>query len=375
MIDTFLYASYLLILAVFVVTMIKITRVWSKFRYKKPAAKSQGGQLPTVSICMPARNEDHVMTDSLHAILKSDYPRFEVIVLDDDSVDNTSTLIKSFAHEGVRFVSGGELPSGWLGKNYALEELRTQASGEYLLFVDVDTRLSEQAVSNLVAYATAENATMVSVLPRRNDGLRASVVFSPLRYFWQIVFHKDKAPASASNLWMVRTDALAEYGGFDQIKTRIMPESHLASYFASHGKYRFLISSSELGVSYEKKWRSQLLTSVRLLYPSLGGSVVQAVMAMLVLVFLTLPVVSLVLSLVGVLATVHGVFSLGLLVSGIFVYGFYTKRIWRHGWFLATIVWPAITIQESVLIIVSVLQYKRHKVTWKGRPVQVEAQS
>ena len=69
--------------------------------------------LPSVSVLIPARNEQVAMRSSLEMVLASDYPKLEVIVLDDNSVDNTSDEIKLFAHAGVRFVSGEKPPEGW----------------------------------------------------------------------------------------------------------------------------------------------------------------------------------------------------------------------------------------------------------------------
>ena len=63
------------------------------------------------------------MNDCLERVVASTYPKLEIIVLDDHSQDNTSALIKSFAHKGVRFVEGTKLPEGWLGKNHALQLL------------------------------------------------------------------------------------------------------------------------------------------------------------------------------------------------------------------------------------------------------------
>src|SRR5690606_9393006 len=145
--------------------------------------------LPSVSVCIPARNETHAMTECLERVIASNYPKIEIIVLDDSSVDDTSVLIKSFAHSGVRFVEGSPLPDGWLGKNHALEGLLKEASGRYVFFMDVDTKISPFTISQLVAYAASEDATMVSVLPRRNDGWRMSVIWTTLRYFWEIIFH------------------------------------------------------------------------------------------------------------------------------------------------------------------------------------------
>lgn len=90
---------------------------------------------PSVSVCIPARNETHAMTQCLERVLASDYEKLEVIVFDDNSADDTSVLVKSFAHAGVRFIPGKKLPEGWLGKNHALEVLAQEASGTYIIFL------------------------------------------------------------------------------------------------------------------------------------------------------------------------------------------------------------------------------------------------
>jgi cellulose synthase/poly-beta-1,6-N-acetylglucosamine synthase-like glycosyltransferase len=91
------------------------------FRFQQRVTPKQMiTELPSVSVCIPARNEMHVMTECLESVLASTYPKLEVIVLDDRSEDTTSTLVKAFARDGVRFVEGKKLPPGWLGKNYAL---------------------------------------------------------------------------------------------------------------------------------------------------------------------------------------------------------------------------------------------------------------
>ena len=105
--------------AVAIYQLFKASRLF--ITHTRPKVESTA--LPSVTVCIPARNEDHALTDCLHKVLASDYEKLEIIVVDDNSVDNTSVLIKSFAHAGVRFVAGSELPEGWLGKNHSLQML------------------------------------------------------------------------------------------------------------------------------------------------------------------------------------------------------------------------------------------------------------
>ncbi|MCD8561812.1 glycosyltransferase, partial [Candidatus Saccharibacteria bacterium] len=119
---------------------------------------TDGSDMPSVSVCIPARNEQHALADCLQRVIASTYERLEIIVLDDVSGDDTSALIRSFAQDGVRFVQGKALPPGWLGKNHALQGLLEEASGSYVLFMDVDTRLEPQAIEHLVRYAQSHRA-------------------------------------------------------------------------------------------------------------------------------------------------------------------------------------------------------------------------
>lgn len=345
------------------------------YKYFTPPSKLKlppESELPSVTVCIPARNEAHALTDCLQSVLASSYPKLEIIVLDDNSVDETSVLIKSFAHAGVRFVAGQPLSKGWLGKNYALEGLLSEASGSYVLFIDVDTRVTYTTISSLVAYSLSENATMVSVLPRREDGWRASIFMSPLRYFWDVMFFQKNAPSAVGNAWMINRKALLHYGGFSAIKDVTKPEKHLASYFANNGKYRYLVSNRQLGLTYEKKWSSQVMTSLRQYYPMLGGKITPALMVIIDLIILLSPIALLAAALSGFINHLFVYITSFLIITLGLIYTAYTRRVWRSGWWLAFIIWPLIIIQEIVLIISSYVLHLRGKVTWKGRPIRSE---
>lgn len=325
--------------------------------------------MPSVTVCIPARNEDHAMTECLERVVACNYPKLEVLVLDDLSGDETSVLIKSFAHAGVRFIEGTKLPSGWLGKNHALYELAKEASGNYIFFMDVDTRIQPDTIEQLVAYATQEGAAMVSVLPRREDGFRASVLFSTLRYFWETVLHHKTAPATASNAWLInRSVLMKEFGGLQSYKSAIQPETKLSAALMAQGRYRFLIGTPQIGISYEKKWRSQLATSIRLLFPLLGNNFILAIGAALDMLILCSPFVIVVGGLLLGWGSPQWV-ALVLLVLSMLVYGWYLSRIWTRAWWLGAILWPAVLLQECLVLLVSIDRHRRKLVTWKGRKI------
>lgn len=373
MIEAILYVLYAVLLFVFVVGVYRLRFALKHFRIKSLHAPSptDSHTLPSVTVCIPARNEDHAMTECLERVIANNYPKLEIIVLDDMSGDDTSVLIKSFASAGVRFVEGSALPSGWLGKNHALQGLLDQASGSYILYMDVDTRIEPDSIEKLVYYALREKATMVSVLPRREDGWRSSVLFSPLRYFWETTFHRKDSPATASNAWLIERQWLIDMKGFDSVKLAIQPESKLSAQLMADGNYRFLIGDHQLGISFEKKWRSQIDTSIRLLYPLLGAKIVHGLVALLDLLILASPLLILISGLIvgwGLHQSIAAVFWL--VFAGL--YGLYLKQVWRSGWWLGALLWPVIVIQEAITLVVSMVRYKQRTVTWKGRSVKVE---
>lgn len=370
--------SYGLYVVAFIGGIYCAYKLWfalSHFRIKRlysPALSID--ELPSVSVCIPARNETNAMTQCLERVVASNYPKMEIIVLDDSSVDNTSILIKSFAHAGVRFVEGSPLEEGWLGKNHALQGLLDEASGTYILFMDVDTQISPDSIGQLVAYAEHKEIDMVSVLPtRRAHVWRMSTIFATLRHFWVIVTHGASRPAAASNAWMIKRSLLQQdFGSFEPYRLSVQPEIQLAAALAPKNRYRFLISTALLGISYEKKWSSQVETGIRLLYPMVGGRTLFGFLALLFLVALVWPIIVLVSAVFVSWGFVH---TLGALVLGLWIalYTIFLARVWPSGWITGLCTWPIVLVQELIIFVRSMVGYFRHTITWKGRPIAARA--
>lgn len=348
------------------VITLRLHRAFNLFRIRKNYTAALDA--PSVSVCIPARNENHAMTECLERVLASDYRKLEVIVYDDASTDDTSALVRSFAYAGVRFVAGTPLPEGWLGKNHALEVLAREASGTYVIFLDVDTRIDPTTISQLVGYSMTETVDMVSVIPGRKDAWRASVLCGHLRYFWELVLSTTKTPASSSSLWIIKRRVLLDtFGGLEPLKMNVAPESALASQLGTT-LYHCLITNQTLGVNYEKKWSSQVETSRRLLYPKAGGTWWQGLIAIVLLVMLNMPLFIL-LSMPITGWTLFHIMALWFTLVFMAVYAIYTHHVWDKGWWLGGLLWPFVIFQELILFIRSMYGYMRGTITWKGRLV------
>jgi glycosyltransferase involved in cell wall biosynthesis len=144
---------------------------------------------PSVSIIVPARNEEATIEQALRTLLALDYDNYEVIAVNDRSTDWTGDIMERVArshstntalsgspkqghgeggtpHPVLRVIHHTELPPGWLGKTHAMWTAANQASGEWLLFTDADVLFKPDSVRRALAYAEAEPADHVVLFPR-----------------------------------------------------------------------------------------------------------------------------------------------------------------------------------------------------------------
>lgn len=347
---------------------------FTMFRIREGSSKFLGLEdVPTVSVCIPVRNEAGVIEEALERVLASDYPKLEVIVSDDESVDNTSEEVKLLAHKGVRFIPAGKTPTGWLGKTHALDELYRQASGDYILFLSADTRIAPQTISKLVSYALSEEAQMVSVLPMRDDSPRASVFFGTLRYFLELLLHSPFDPAFSTACWMIERDFLRQVDGFSAYKDSFVAEAKLAQAVQSFRRYRFLASNLVLGISYRKKWRSQIQTSVRSNYYIMKNvPFAGAVYGGLVMMW-SGPLVALIVLLFNP-QSIFGWLITGLASLGGVLYATFCSFAWNKYSLIGFVTWPIVVAQELITMLASTYLHKYRKpIIWKGRDVSQTA--
>src|SRR5688500_2458368 len=97
-----------------------------------------GARAPGVSIVIAARDEERHIESAVRALLRLDYPDYELIVVNDRSVDRTADILARVGAEDPRLqvVTIRELPPDWLGKNHALQLGASRASKKLLLFAD-----------------------------------------------------------------------------------------------------------------------------------------------------------------------------------------------------------------------------------------------
>ncbi len=342
-----------------------VRNLWRSRRL--PVVKTPTAQLPTVSLLIAARNEHHAIRKSLKAALESEYPKLEIIVLDDCSQDATDAVVRSFAKDGVRFIEGSLPAQGWQARNQAYDKLLDEASGEYVMVAGADVRLSPQSIRSIMQLMLNKHYDMVSLMPhRRKAGLLTSILLLP-RNFWVLAWLRtEDNPPSMTTLWVANREKLQKSGGFEAVRAAINPERYFARYFAMNGRYRFLAGAHGYGVTTRKRISSQFETEVRTIYPSLRRSVVRAALASFAMVALLLvPFVAIWLPIEPVARAIWSMSVLLLVVAHLFVYVVTLPRTWIVG----LVNFPLVFTLEWLLLHVSMYRYEFGEVLWKGRNV------
>ena len=121
---------------------------------------------PLISVIIPARNEQRAIEKTVRAHLLSNYPDFEVIVVDDRSDDGTPEVLARLGDPRLVVIRGEETPPGWLGKPWALDQGARRARGSLLLFADADVHYEPEALPSAAAHLLRSEAALITLFPR-----------------------------------------------------------------------------------------------------------------------------------------------------------------------------------------------------------------
>jgi chlorobactene glucosyltransferase len=203
-------------------------------------------EYPFVSVLIPARNEEHTIGVCLSSLLSQDYPDFEVIVLNDNSTDDTSRILEKLAekYSRLRVIQGAPLPEGWLGKHWACHQLYLAAKGELFLFTDADTCHTTDMLRTSVSALIAEQADLVSAFPQEEMvtwGERLLVpimcwgifTFIPIRLVQKM--HWALLAISIGQFMLFRRSGYELVGGFERVRTEVVDDVCMGRILISKG--------------------------------------------------------------------------------------------------------------------------------------------
>ena len=137
------------------------------FRADYSLYKTTGNSL--ISVIIPVRNESGKIEQLLQDLTRQSYRNLEIIVVDDDSEDDTRDIVaqKAIADSRIQLIHSGLPDASWLGKNHACYRGAKTAKGKYLFFIDADVRLKPEAISSITGYFENKRPVFLSVFPKQ----------------------------------------------------------------------------------------------------------------------------------------------------------------------------------------------------------------
>jgi glycosyltransferase involved in cell wall biosynthesis len=163
---------------------------------------------PSLSVVVPARNEERGVGESIRSMLAQDYPGpLEVVAVDDRSTDRTGEILESLKTEHPNLLSVervAELPDGWLGKTHALALGAAETCGDWLLFTDADVRFAPECFRKALDYATGNGLDHLTLAP---EILSRGTLLGGFIAAFELIFVMTQRP------WRVKDPAAKEHVG------------------------------------------------------------------------------------------------------------------------------------------------------------------
>jgi glycosyltransferase involved in cell wall biosynthesis len=238
------------LLILFVACALLCVALWNALAWPRvgDAGVVSDAASPSVSILIPARDEESNIAACLDSALAQGGSVLEVLVYDDHSSDRTAQVVEGYAWRDwrVRLVRPADLPDGWCGKTFACARLAEEAKGRWLLFLDADARLATNAAPLIVGEALARGVTLLSCWPRLlTRGLWEGALMPLLNF---VVFTLYPAPLALrrdgdpslglahGSCLLARRDAYREVGGHAIVRGELFEDVRLARAWRERGQ-------------------------------------------------------------------------------------------------------------------------------------------
>jgi hopene-associated glycosyltransferase HpnB len=200
---------------------------------------------PRVVAIVPARNEAETIARAVASLLSQDYPgEFKVIVVDDHSEDETAALARKAAEEAgaaarVTVYPSSELPPGWTGKLWALNEgvqSGANSAPDFFWFTDADIVHAPDTLRRLVSHAEMESLDLASLMVLlQAKTFPEKLLIPPFLYFFLMLYPprwiadpQKRTAGAAGGCILLRRVALGRIGGIAAIRNEVIDDCALA---------------------------------------------------------------------------------------------------------------------------------------------------
>lgn len=215
-----------LLIAILLTVLYVLLIIYYRFAFTAvPSFHIPNSHIPTtsISIIIPARNEEHNIENCLQSILQNTYPTrlLEIIVVDDHSTDATAEMVKKYAYKNVKLISLSEHVSTKINsyKKKAIEIAVAQASGSLIITTDADCFVPQKWLQTIAAFYEEKKPAFIAAPVAIDCGWRFIQIFQSLDFMTlqgitaAVVNKKQMTMCNGANMAYERA-AFYEVGGF-----------------------------------------------------------------------------------------------------------------------------------------------------------------
>jgi glycosyltransferase involved in cell wall biosynthesis len=244
----------------------------------------QDTDLLSLTIVVPARNEEAEIEDALRSLLQLNYPRYHVVAVNDRSTDQTGAIMERLAAEPasagkLRVLHVRDLPSGWLGKVHAMwlgsqgnaaqrdaaqgnalqgnvtqENAAQQTSSDWLLFTDADCVFhpdtlrraihyaTKTATDHLVLFPTAHMKTLGESMMISFPQVMSSFAMRP----WKVRDPKARDYIGVGAFNLIRRSAYEAIGTYKNLRLEVVDDLKLGESIKKAGLRQDVVFGREL---------------------------------------------------------------------------------------------------------------------------------
>jgi len=230
--------------------------------------------LPSLTIVVPARNEEAEIEPALRSLLQLNYPRFEVVALNDRSTDQTGAIMERIAAEPaaqgrMRVIHVRDLPPGWLGKvhamwlgsqrdaaqeNAARGNAVRQAQSEWLLFTDADCVFQTDCLRRAIHYAITTATDHLVLFPTahmKTLGERMMIGFPQVMAGfamrpWKVRDPKSRDYIGVGAFNLIRRPAYKAIGTYEALRLEVVDDIKLGESIKKAGLRQDVVFGRDL---------------------------------------------------------------------------------------------------------------------------------
>ena len=346
---------------------------------KKPIIYHQNNSDALVSVLIPARNEEINIKRCLYSLIDQSYKNLEIIVLDDDSDDQTYDVVKNISknYESIKLVKGEAKTIGWTGKNWACNQLSKYANGDFLLFVDADTKLQKNTIAETVNEMNNNDIDLISLFPNRITNTVIDKIIS-VTIGWFIfsclpIIFSNKNPIFSSafgQFLLFRKGAYFSIGGHELIKNKILDDFELGRLITKKGYNLNVLDGTERISTFSYSTEKEALEGLsKSIFPFFNNKLIPFLILLILFLSMGLmPIFIMMGEFFGSKLTkskeMIAYFIWGLLTLSWAISSYRSKQGLRYG-----ILFPFITTLTAIVGIFSIITFLTKTVNWKNRNI------